>query len=900
MKILISLILIILTQQSYAITINSSEFDHKILENGMQVIFKSTEVVTGSIDIHWNVEAGAANELSDTDGVAHLTEHSLFSVSDYPDLFKQVELWGGSVQAYTYYNLTSYRFNVPEAHAGYVFDVLAKWQNIKKFNKAEHQKNIDIVKNEIKWRNFTEQTYPDAHFLPSNYSRSVVGIHESIKEVTIKEVKDYYKAWYQPKNTSLLIYGTVNNKEKLNNLIEQKLNTKWKKEKKRIKKLKIVNVENKQLEFKTNFYKIQQSDSQYDELLLTYYQTPSDLNKALFYSSVLGEFVNKKIVELIKGSDYILDYSDYSSIMTQDLMQFEYKFYIKKGYARAVLKYLDESLFDVLSGDFTNYQFKQNAESVYIPSEIYLNEQWLNDFYQALKNKTEFNSIADTAYDWTQLENNYNKNDFLMNSFDLLNDHFFGVVKTQLKKGEKDNQIIEDMTQYLEDYAADDLLIDIIEEKQIAIVKPQPIAIKKPTIQPSKKLKRAVYTWQLENGIEVVFIPNFNIDDGDENVSVTYTVDDVKDGFDSVSRVSGHVQINATFTQKFNFIEKSYADIPNYQSSTNIEYKVRDYWVNDVGVDLYSRLMSPYDSHTVKNLVSSLKFQNFKQQKNEYYCQPSTKVNEYTFEGDNLYVSDCLDTEMFDLVTAENLDAIRLDLTNRNFKPKLRIVGSLTLPEATKWIEQYIATISTHNKKVASNNEKISHVKLNNSGDFNIGQHAGKGSVVNIYYVNQMQMNLKQRQMHSIITQLIKNELFHEIREKRAQAYAVGSSETFKNENSMANYLTFWFSSSIESEQSLYDLTHEVLDEFNHSLIDKVEFERAKHTIVTSIAEFDLTSYINAFHKLSQNYNVSFNEGLSLKSITQAITIKDIETYRNIILENSSLFVFFQDGNNKH
>jgi len=349
---------------------------------------------------------------------------------------------------------------------------------------------------------------------------------------------------------------------------------------------------------------------------------------------------------------------------------------------------------------------------------------------------------------------------------------------------------------------------------------------------------------------------------------------------------------------KFNFIDQSYLNIPKYLSGENIEYHVNSYNVDDAGIDLYSRLMSPYDESTVKNLVSSLKFQNFKNQQNEYYCQPLTTINTHTFKGNNRYRGDCLDTEKFDLITHNNLDAMRLDFTNRNFKPKLKIIGSLTLPEAKKWIEQYVSPIQTHNNRTTSNNASVDSVMLNGSGDYNIGRHAGKGSVVNIYYTNRMSLSLKQRQMHLITSQLIKNELFHEIREKRALAYAVGSYYLFKYETGIANYLTFWFSSSIEHEKALYDLTHEVLDRFNESEIEEVAFDRAKYAVVSSIAMFDLTLYISAFHKLSQDYNVNFNKGLSLKDITQTITIEDVEKYRELMLESSSLFLFVQEGNN--
>lgn len=188
------------------------------LDNGLRVMIcpdRGAPVVTVNV----TYKVGSFNERRGKTGLAHLFEHLMFD-NTTTGVAKQYDTVctkaGGSNNAYTTYDHTTYYINLPshQLEAGLWLEA----ERMRSFEISEHalitQRNV--VTEEIK-QNVENQPYAVWQFLAdeaafekeSSYSWHVYGSAEDVAGVSMADAKDFFDRFYAPSNAVLCIAGDV-------------------------------------------------------------------------------------------------------------------------------------------------------------------------------------------------------------------------------------------------------------------------------------------------------------------------------------------------------------------------------------------------------------------------------------------------------------------------------------------------------------------------------------------------------------------------------------------------------------------------------------------------------------------------------------------------------------------
>lgn len=170
------------------------------------------------------IKAGSLHETPDQLGFAHFVEHMGFnSTRDFPNasVVKRLQSLGVELgvhaNAYTTYDHTLYYLqlnDVTDKKMSQAIEIMAQWARYQNFDAASVAGEIPVVVEE--WRlnqskeksaneQFTEYLYHDSRYA----ERLPVGTQESIKSATSANLRNYYQAWYQPANSSIIVTGDI-------------------------------------------------------------------------------------------------------------------------------------------------------------------------------------------------------------------------------------------------------------------------------------------------------------------------------------------------------------------------------------------------------------------------------------------------------------------------------------------------------------------------------------------------------------------------------------------------------------------------------------------------------------------------------------------------------------------
>ena len=200
----------------------SINFEKITLDNGLDVVFhidRSDPVVAVELMAH----VGSGREIEGRTGFAHLFEHLLFLESENlgkGGLDKMSARIGGSgANGSTSRDRTNYLQTVPS-------DALEKmiWAEADKLGWFINTvtdpvlaKEKQVVKNEKRQSvdnrpyGFNQQII-DRNLYPKNhpYNWQVIGSLEDLQNATLEDVKTFFKKWYVPNNSTLVLSGDIN------------------------------------------------------------------------------------------------------------------------------------------------------------------------------------------------------------------------------------------------------------------------------------------------------------------------------------------------------------------------------------------------------------------------------------------------------------------------------------------------------------------------------------------------------------------------------------------------------------------------------------------------------------------------------------------------------------------
>ena len=193
------------------------------LKNGLRVILhqdKSTPIATVGVWYH----VGAKNETPGRTGFAHLFEHMMFQGSkNYDaDYFTPLQEAGANINGTTNQDRTWYFETVPSNFLELAImleaDRLGGLLEAMTQEKLDNQR--DVVKNERRQRvdnqpygtafeKIGDIMYPKGH----PYNWTTIGSLEDLQAASMDDVKSFFRQWYVPNNTILVLSGDFDEKQ---------------------------------------------------------------------------------------------------------------------------------------------------------------------------------------------------------------------------------------------------------------------------------------------------------------------------------------------------------------------------------------------------------------------------------------------------------------------------------------------------------------------------------------------------------------------------------------------------------------------------------------------------------------------------------------------------------------
>jgi len=197
------------------------EFTELTLDNGLHVILHEDNT-TPNVVVNIMYHVGAKNENPERTGFAHFFEHLMFEGSEHierGEFFEIVEKAGGSLNAFTSFDVTNYFVLLPSNQLE-----LGLWLESERLlhpviDSVGIATQKDVVTEEMKqtrdnrpygrWltetikRAFTEHPYQD----------DVLGKDEHIRNATYEEIVAFHDMFYVPNNAVLVVSGDIDIEE---------------------------------------------------------------------------------------------------------------------------------------------------------------------------------------------------------------------------------------------------------------------------------------------------------------------------------------------------------------------------------------------------------------------------------------------------------------------------------------------------------------------------------------------------------------------------------------------------------------------------------------------------------------------------------------------------------------
>ena len=189
----------------------------KTLDNGLKVIVKEDHRAPTVVQQVW-YHAGSMDEKTGTTGVAHMLEHMMFKGTKavpVGEFSKQIAAAGGRENAFTSYDHTAYFQQLHKSKLPLAMQLESDRMHNLLMAEKEYAKELKVVMEERRWR-----TDDDPHALVFErlmatayeehpYHNPIIGWMGDLQNMTATDALDWYKTWYAPNNSTLVVAGDV-------------------------------------------------------------------------------------------------------------------------------------------------------------------------------------------------------------------------------------------------------------------------------------------------------------------------------------------------------------------------------------------------------------------------------------------------------------------------------------------------------------------------------------------------------------------------------------------------------------------------------------------------------------------------------------------------------------------
>ncbi|MEY4328328.1 MAG: hypothetical protein RL703_147 [Pseudomonadota bacterium] len=194
------------------------------LSNGMRVVVREDHRAPTAVQMVW-YRVGSIDEHDGVTGVAHVTEHMMFKGTPKvgPGEFnRRVAALGGRDNAFTSTDYTAYFQQVPASQLKTVMGLEADRMRHLTLEPGGYSKEIQVIMEERRMRTDDQSTarvYEAMNAVTWQahpYRRPIIGWMSDLEQMTVQDVRDWYRRWYAPNNAILVVVGDVNYQQVFN------------------------------------------------------------------------------------------------------------------------------------------------------------------------------------------------------------------------------------------------------------------------------------------------------------------------------------------------------------------------------------------------------------------------------------------------------------------------------------------------------------------------------------------------------------------------------------------------------------------------------------------------------------------------------------------------------------
>jgi len=188
------------------------------LKNGLKLLVKEDHRAPVVVSQIW-YKVGSSYEHNGITGISHVLEHMMFKGTKKhgPGEFSRIIAEnGGRENAFTGTDYTAYFQMLEKSRLPVSMEMESDRMHNLTLPAKEYKKELAVVKEERhmrtddKPRALTEEQFNAVAYNNNPYKNPVIGWSNDLDNLTVNDVRAWYRRWYVPNNATLVIVGDVN------------------------------------------------------------------------------------------------------------------------------------------------------------------------------------------------------------------------------------------------------------------------------------------------------------------------------------------------------------------------------------------------------------------------------------------------------------------------------------------------------------------------------------------------------------------------------------------------------------------------------------------------------------------------------------------------------------------
>ncbi len=206
-----------MSEQSEATT-RSAKVHEYFLKNGLKLIVKEDHRAPVVVSQIW-YKIGPSYEYGGITGVSHVLEHMMFKGTRKHaagEFSRIISEHGGRENAFTGPDYTAYFQQLEASRLPISFEMESDRMRNLLLPEDEFLKEVKVVMEERRMRtedkpgSLTYEQFKATAFQSSPYQQPIIGWMNDLENLTVADLRSWYRQWYAPNNATVIVVGDVN------------------------------------------------------------------------------------------------------------------------------------------------------------------------------------------------------------------------------------------------------------------------------------------------------------------------------------------------------------------------------------------------------------------------------------------------------------------------------------------------------------------------------------------------------------------------------------------------------------------------------------------------------------------------------------------------------------------